>query len=167
MVLRYLPFEAGVIFRQVCNSFKERVWPNSFTAINLNQNFLMAQVQLVNRRRAAATDSATSYAIAPKLIQELTSIDTVSFTGLNLTKVFKCTTDGNNCLLQCLDVLSAKQHNRKISRLILTGITIDSIFDAETFCKKFVSRLTQIEELTISKCQPMFIDKFLLSISGA
>ena len=116
---------------------------------------------------AAASQPNYPYALAPKLIQELTSVSSVSFTGLNLTKVFKQQQGAENTLLQCLEELTSRQHNRKISKLTLTGISIDSIFDAETFCKKFVSRLLQIDELIVNKCQPMFIEKFFLSVCGA
>ena len=173
VILQYMPFEDGVLLRQTSKTFKERVWPNSYTTININEHLLAIQVvqQPARRRRTSSTMAAASqpnypYSLAPKLIQELTSVSSVSFTGLNMTKVFKQQQGSENTLLQCLEELTSRQHNRKISKLTLTGVTIDSIFDAETFCKKFVSRLLQIDELIINKCQPMFIEKFFLSVCG-
>lgn len=112
--------------------------------------------------RSGAEES--SYPVAPKLLQELTSLDTVCFTGLDLT--WACAAQ-NNCLIKCFSVLTSQRHNRKIRRLVLTGVSIGTIFDAESFCKKFVNKLMQIEQLEIARCQPMFIDKFFLSVNGA
>lgn len=86
VILRYLPFEAGVLLRQVSKTFKERAWPNAYTTVNFNDSILAAQVQQSRRKRALNKES---YAVAPKLLQEMTSVSTVTFTGLNLTRVFR------------------------------------------------------------------------------
>ena len=155
MVLGYLPFAQGALLRQVSKCFKERVWPNAHNAIVLDEMILRAYVQGGRRRL-----SQESYAVAPKLISEMTSVSTVTITGLNLTRSFK-----SDDLLKCFEVLVSSQHGWKISKIVLDSVTIDSIFDAEKFCKKFVNKLTKVKELCIVKCQPMFIEKFLFNVT--
>ena len=78
----------------------------------------------------------------------MTSVCSVTFARLNLTRVFR----RDNTLLQCLEVLVSEQHGRKVQKVTLDGVSIETIFDAETFCKKFVNRLLKVEELVVSKC---------------
>ena len=55
----------------------------------------------------------------------------------------------------------------KVSRVILDGITTDSIFDAESFCKKFFNRLIKVDHLALKSCKPMLIEKFFMFTAGA
>ena len=105
-----------------------------------------------------------SYAIAPKLIAELTSICHVTFRCLNLSKAFA---KNERSLLQCIDVLVSPQHVSKVSTITLDTISVDSIFEAETFCKKFVQKLTNVEQIIIRRCQPMFLEKFFMFVTNA
>ena len=93
VTLRYLPFKSGVLLRQVSKIFKERAWPSAYTAVNFNDLILSAQVLPYRRKRAINKET---YAVAPKLLQEMTSVSTVTFTGLNLTRVLR---DEDNTLL--------------------------------------------------------------------
>ena len=98
------------------------------------------------------------------MIDELTSLEKVCFSEINLTRAFR---NEPSSLLECLDKLVTKRHVMKITKIELSSVTIDSIFDAETFCKRFFNRLVQVKELVISKCKPMFIEKFLIFTTGA
>lgn len=129
-------------------------------------NSILGAVFTGGRRKA----SQESYFVAPKLISEMTSVCEVIFSGVNLTRTFmgkESSNKNNNCsLLQCFEELLSRQHARKISKIVLDGVATDTIFDVETFCKKFLNRLVQIEEFTIQKCQPMFIDKMFFTLTS-
>ena len=162
LALRYLPFEESVRFRQVSKLVKQRVWPDVYKAIELN-NALLGAYFVGGRRKG----SHESYYVAPKLISEMTSVCEVTFTGLNLTRIFKQKDNEQNSLLECFDSLFSRQHARKISKVKLDRLSTDTIFDVETFCKKFLSRLMQVDELVILKCQPMFIDKMFHTMTDS
>ena len=75
-------------------------------------------------------------AVAPILIREMTSVCTVTFKNLNLSGQLA---GDHNALLLCFGALVSDQHRHKVRSLILENVTIDSIFEAERFCKKFVN----------------------------
>ena len=100
--------------------------------------------------------------VAPKILTELTSIFEVYVVKLNLSRFLDAE---SSSLLSCFDVLISDQHNKKIQTVCLDGVSISSIFDAETFCKRFFNKLTNVERLEIKKCQPMLIEKFFMSLS--
>ena len=63
-------------------------------------------------------------------------------------------------------MLVSPQHVTKVSQLTLESVSVATIFDAETFCKRFVSKLPNIEHLVIKRCQPMFLEKFFMIVAG-
>ena len=92
----------------------------------------------------------------------MTSICHVTFRGLNLSRAFN---DNDRSLQQCIDVLISPQHVAKVSAITLETISVASIFEAETFCKKFVHKLTNVEQIVIRRCQPMFLEKFFMFLT--
>lgn len=74
------------MFRQVNQATKQRSWPNASQVLNIDDSLLSATVQTQRRR---CFNQHQPIAVAPKLIEELTSLEQVTFTRLNLTKAFR------------------------------------------------------------------------------
>ena len=87
------------------------------------------------------TTAETEYAIAPKLISEMTSITAVTFQNLRLTQALK---DQHNSLVGCFKELTSDRNGWKVQQVVLENVSVETIFDAETFCKKFYNKLTKV-----------------------
>ena len=165
VVLQYLSFEEGLICRQLSKAAKERAWANSQTTFELNHRSLVARVESLSfaygcgRRRA--DNQFQPYWVAPKLISEMTSVTKVKINGLNLAK-YLTKDDQSSSMLECLEQLTSEANGWKVKEIELKNVSVSTIFEAETLCKKFFNKLTAVESLKIIKCQSMFLEKFFM-----
>ena len=84
--------------------------------------------------------------MAPKLISEMRCICEVSLVGINLTREMA---GSSTALMECLEEVASPGRNQKIGKVRMVNLSTDSIFEAETFCKKFVNKLRNVRTYEI------------------
>ena len=91
----------------------------------------------------------------------MTSVTKVKISGLNLAK-YLTLGDQSSSMMECLEQLTVEANGWKVNEIELENVSVSTIFEAETLCKKFFNKLSAVESLKITKCQSMFLEKFFM-----
>ena len=135
-ILGFLELDRIVSLRQVNRTFKDRVVPNAYQEVVIDQD------SIENSPKATIVT-----------ITAASSICTVTFKNINLSNL-----NANACKTFTTILEQLRQlHGQKIRTVALVGIKVSSIFDVEQFVKHFMGKVIQqhgnsFSELIIRNC---------------